>query len=353
MRCVVATLIVGDEGLGAVLLPLHWPRKPAAGPDHERMLRIDESLHAEAAADIGRDQAEHVLRHFEHRLGERVAHEMRTLRCGVERGAPAVRIVVGNGVARLHRIGHDAIVDQFESHDMRGLGEGSIGCLGVAHVIVPIKHDVAGNVFKQLRRARSNRILGRGDRRQRLIFDLNGLGGIAGCRQVFGNHQCHRLTDVTHLADCQHRPRRVMPRRAVTIDEWSDAGNVAEPIGANVVAGRYQQHARHVSRGDRIDALDLRMRQRRTQHSGMRHSRQSDVVGIAAASRNETQVLMAPYWLPDAKFHGCPHRYRVNGKPDLCSVNQSTSNTTWAALPSIRAPLHRQCPVAPKGDDHG
>src|SRR6516165_1435701 len=179
------------------------------------------------------------------------------------------------------------------------------------------------------------------------------MASAAGSRQVFGNHQCHRLTDVTHLADCQHRPRRVMPRRAVTIDEWSDAGNVAEPIGANVVAGRYQQHARLVSRGDRIDALDLRMRQRRTQHSGMRHSRQSDVVGIAAASRNETQVLMAPYWLPDAKFHGCPHRYRVNGKPDLCSVNQSTSNTTWAALPSIRAPLHRQCPVVPKGDDHG
>ena len=51
-----------------------------------------------------------------------------------------------------------------------------------------------------------------------------------------------------------------MPRRAVTIDEWSDAGNVAEPIGANVVAGRYQQHVRQALGGSRIDAPDLRMR---------------------------------------------------------------------------------------------
>ena len=57
-RDVVAALIVGDEALGAVLLPLHRPLELAARPDHQRLLGIDEGLHAEPAADIGRDQAQ-------------------------------------------------------------------------------------------------------------------------------------------------------------------------------------------------------------------------------------------------------------------------------------------------------
>ena len=86
---VVAALIVGDETFRAVLLPFHRPRNLAARPHHERVLGIDEGLHAKAAADIGRDQAQLVLRYFEHELGERVAHEMRALRRGVERRAAA------------------------------------------------------------------------------------------------------------------------------------------------------------------------------------------------------------------------------------------------------------------------
>ena len=61
-RGVIAALIVGDKTFGAILLPLHRPRDLAARPDHERVLGIDEGLHAEAAADIGRDQAQLVLR---------------------------------------------------------------------------------------------------------------------------------------------------------------------------------------------------------------------------------------------------------------------------------------------------
>jgi hypothetical protein len=51
---VVAALIVGDESLGSILLPLHRPRQLAARPNDERMLRINERLHAESAPDIRR-----------------------------------------------------------------------------------------------------------------------------------------------------------------------------------------------------------------------------------------------------------------------------------------------------------
>ena len=61
-RGVIAALIVGDETFRAILLPFHRPPDLAARPDHQRLLGIDEGLHAKAAADIGRDQAKLVLR---------------------------------------------------------------------------------------------------------------------------------------------------------------------------------------------------------------------------------------------------------------------------------------------------
>ena len=122
------------------------------------MLRIDERFHAEAAADIAGDQPDLVLRQLEHRVGERVADEMRSLCRGVQRRTAACRIVFGDGVARLHRIGYDAVVDQFELDDMRRIGECGVGCLGVAGIVVPVEHQVAGNMVEQLRRAGRQRI---------------------------------------------------------------------------------------------------------------------------------------------------------------------------------------------------
>ena len=76
----------------------------------------------------GRDQAEHVLRDLEHCLGERITHEMRTLRRRVEGRAAARRVEIGNGVARLHRVDNDTVVEEFEcdnAHDPRECGVGA------------------------------------------------------------------------------------------------------------------------------------------------------------------------------------------------------------------------------------
>src|SRR5437016_6938825 len=191
-----------------VLLPLHRPHKLAACPDHQRLLRIDEGLHAERTADIGRDQAEHVLRDLEHCLGERVTHEMRTLRRRVESGATACRVEIGNGVARLHRVDNDAVVDEFERGNARGPRECRVGRLGVAHVIVPVEDDVAGNVVEKLRRTGADRILSLGYCWQRLVLDIDRFSGIPRSGQSFGYDQRDWLTDVPHLAECKHGTRR-------------------------------------------------------------------------------------------------------------------------------------------------
>jgi tripartite-type tricarboxylate transporter receptor subunit TctC len=95
---------------------------------YRNLLGIDEGFHAERTADIGRDQAEHVLRDLEHCLGERITHEMRTLRRRVEGRAAARRVEIGNGVARLHRVDNDTVVEEFEcdnAHDPRECGVGA------------------------------------------------------------------------------------------------------------------------------------------------------------------------------------------------------------------------------------
>ena len=52
---VIAALIIRDESLGAVLLPLHRPLKLAACPNDECLFGLDEGLHTERATDIGCD----------------------------------------------------------------------------------------------------------------------------------------------------------------------------------------------------------------------------------------------------------------------------------------------------------
>ena len=123
-----------------------------------------------------------------------------------------------------------------------GLGEGGLGRRGVAHVIVPVEDDVAGNVVEQLRRARGDRILGLGDRRQLIVFDLDGFSGIACGAETLGDDQRHRLTDMSNLAERKHGPRGVVPWRTVATDQRHHAGHVAEAVRPNVLAGGHKQH---------------------------------------------------------------------------------------------------------------
>ena len=59
--------------------PAHRPLEPARQVRDERLLAVDVQLRAEAAADVGRDHAEVVLRDAEH-AGELEPHEVRDLR---------------------------------------------------------------------------------------------------------------------------------------------------------------------------------------------------------------------------------------------------------------------------------
>ena len=231
---------------------------------------------------------------------------MRSLRCRIERRAAGRRVVVGNGIARFHRIDDNTVVDELKRNHARGLGEGGFGRLRVPHVVIPIENDIAGNMAEKLRRARGDRILRLGHHRQRTVFDLDRLGGIPCRGQGLGHHQRDWLASVPHLAECKHRTGRVMSRRTVPIHQRRGAGQFSKTIRPNVLSRGHEQDTRHVTRRCRIDALDMRMRCRRAQNEGMGHVRQNYIVRVAAPPGDEAQIFMTPNRLTDAEFHCRP-----------------------------------------------
>ena len=94
----------------------------------------------------------------------------------------AVAIPFGHDRARLHRVHDQPLMDDVERHDMRGRLERRLG-LGV--IAEAVEADpVAGRALPDLRRIRLQRIVDLGHRRQRVVLDLDQLGGIGAWARV-------------------------------------------------------------------------------------------------------------------------------------------------------------------------
>ncbi len=128
---VVAAVAVGDEAAGALVGPFDRAAERARGVQHADIFRERRRLHAERAADIAGQDA-HLLGLDLENLGHVALHAEHALRGDVQREAAARRIVDADRRARLHRVHHDAAVDELEPRDVRGLGEGGRDLLAVA-----------------------------------------------------------------------------------------------------------------------------------------------------------------------------------------------------------------------------
>ena len=114
--------------------PLHRPAHLARRPQADDLFRIDENLRAEAAADVGRDHAQFVLRRHADEGGDDQPRDVRVLRGIPEREIVGAGVVFGERRARLDRIRHQAVVDDVELGDVLGGGEGRRRRLGVAEM---------------------------------------------------------------------------------------------------------------------------------------------------------------------------------------------------------------------------
>ena len=107
------------------------------------MLGVGEVLGAEAAADIGRDEA-HIRGGDAQRARDVIAVDVDVLAGDVQRVAAALGVEPADGAARLHRADDDAMIVELEGDDMRGLGEGGVGAGGIAGM--PVDADIAGHL---------------------------------------------------------------------------------------------------------------------------------------------------------------------------------------------------------------
>ncbi len=119
----------------------------------------------------------------EHRFCERLLQRMHTLGLGVERVASRLCVVVRDHRARLDRIDHHAAVDDVHGADARRAGECGFDRARIA--LLPIEAALAARAH-----------VGAGI--QRLVIDLDELGGVAGDLGGACNHEGDTVANVAH-----------------------------------------------------------------------------------------------------------------------------------------------------------
>ena len=146
----VAAVRVGHEAFVALGGPLHRPAQLAGGPGDDRLLGVVVDLRAEAAADVGRHDAQLVLRDVQHEGAHQQADDVRVLAGGVQRVVAGGRIEVADRGARLHRVRDQPVVGQVQLHHLRRLGEDAVHHGLVADM--PVVAEIAGGIVVHQRR---------------------------------------------------------------------------------------------------------------------------------------------------------------------------------------------------------
>ena len=74
-------------------------------------------------------------------------------------------------------------------------------------------------------------------------------------------------------------------------------------VVGEIDAGIDAEHARHIARRRRVDALDHAMGNAAADHHRVGLAGKLDIVGIAALSPHQDWIFAARHWLPGGEFH--------------------------------------------------
>jgi hypothetical protein len=201
---VIAALIVGHEAFRSACDPAHGTAQASRGPGNDPLFRIKLALVAEAAAHVGRNDAQRALGNAE-LLGDLAADVMGSLRGGVEREFFALRF--GERRARFECRADQTVVDEIDRDHVGGAAERRTHGRFVA--ACPAKANVAGSADVELRRVRCLRRTRIGDGGERLVAHLDTLGRVERLRGGFGDDGRDRLSDVADLLARQRKARRL------------------------------------------------------------------------------------------------------------------------------------------------
>ena len=292
MGDVVAAVRVGHKAFRALGGPFDRPPDFAGGPGDDRLLGVMVDLRAEAAADIGGDDAQFRLGDVEDERAHQQADHMRVLARRKKRVVAGGAVEFADRGARLHRVRNETVVDEVELDDARGLGEGGIDRGEVAEA--PVVTEIARHIGKDLRCPRLQRLAGVDDRRLLDILDLDLVGRLARLIEGLGDDDGDRVADVAHVVGRERRVRRLGHRRAVFRMNLPTAGQPADAIRRHVLAGEDSGDAGGLRRGGGVDAGYPRMCIGAAQDVGVELVRAVDVVGVGALSGQKAVILAPP-----------------------------------------------------------
>ena len=247
-----------------------------------------EDLGAEAATHIGGHDAQLVFGDAQNEGAHQQADDVRVLRGRVERV-----LVTGAGVfphrdARLHRVGDEAVVHQFQRCHMGCVLERRIGGFGVGAEL-PIVAEVVGQIVVHLGCTRLKRLGHVHHGGQFLDVQHDGLGGGARLFKAVGHNGGDGIAHMAHLALSQNRVRRFLHDFAMLVRHLPTAGQTAHTF--KILAGEDAHHTRHAFGGAGVDVVDPAMRHVGAQEVHIGLAMYVDVVGIIAGAGQKADVF--------------------------------------------------------------
>ena len=316
MRDVIASVRVGHEGLGALGGPLHRSSDALRRPGDDDLLGVVEDLRAEAAAHVGRDHPELVLRDAHHERTHEQPDHVGILAARVERVAVVARVVLADRRARLDRVRHQPVLNDVELHHVcrlveRGLRRGLVAEL-------PVVADVARHVVEDERRTVRRR---RGDARhggKRLVLHLDQGGRGLRLRLGLRDDDGDLISDVADSIHDERGVGRLVHRRAVSAVDLPAARESVDAVLGHLLAGQDGDHARSALGLRGVDASDRGVRLGGPYDIRMRLPRAVDVVRVPTLSGQEAAVFLAPKRGADP---GVGHQ-----RPPICAA------AVWTAL---------------------
>ena len=212
---------------------------------------------------------------------------------------------MGHDAARLHRVGHQALVEHALRDHHFGLRkraiDGAVVHLAVGRHAGPARHQRDREVVRERLvdddRLARHRQLGIDDHGQRIVVDDDRVGRVAGDVAIGGHHHRHRLAGVTHHVD---RHGAVIGRGERRADRHRREQR------RDLRAGEHRFDALHRLGGAGVDGRDAAMGDVAALERQMTHAGDLDVVDVGAAALDEARILAALDALADElRQDGC------------------------------------------------
>ena len=274
-------LRAGGEVFHAVTGPLDRAGEPPRRGADEDLFRIERSLAAKTAAHVRRHDANLVAGKIERRR-QRIAHDARDLRRGMQRQRVAPRLVFGKARPGLDGDRRLAMHAEAAADAHR---RGGKRLVRLAAFELPVHQHVGAGFFMQERHSGTHGLLRVNDGGQRFVVDNEELERVLGEVAVFGDDTHDRLADIAHLAARQRQDRcGVIMGHARGRDQRLDRAG-------QILGGENSDDARGGARSGSVDRANARMRLVAPAEGDVQRAHHLPIIGEGAVARQEARIL--------------------------------------------------------------